>query len=173
MQRALCTGAEAAFDIERVVATINALAAKARAAGLPVIFVQHEEERGSLEFASEGWQLAAGLTMQAGDLRVRKTAADSFHNTALPGLLQERGVTALVICGLQSECCVDSTVRRALALGYDVTLAADAHSTMDNGVLTAAQITAHHNVTLRNLPSFGPRMTLAPAAAIDFAVGTV
>ena len=171
MQHALCTGAEAAFGIEGVLARINALATKARAAGVPVIFVQHEEERGSLEFATEGWQLAAGLTALPDDLRVRKTAADSFHKTALHALLQERGVTALVICGLQSECCVDSTVRRALALGYDVTLAADAHSTMDNGVITAAQISAHHNVTLRNLPSFGPRMALAPAAGIGFAAG--
>lgn len=173
MQRALCTGAEAAFDIDRLLPTIDALATRARAGGVPVIFVQHEEERGPLEFGNEGWQLAAGLTVLPDDLRLRKTAADSFHQTALHAMLEERGVTALVICGLQSECCVDSTVRRALALGYDVTLAADAHSTMDNGVLSAAQISAHHNVTLRNLPSFGPRMALAPAAEIGFAAGEI
>jgi hypothetical protein len=34
---------------------------------------------------------------------------------------------------------------------------ADAHSTMDNGVLSAAQIIAHHNTTLSHMTSFGPR----------------
>jgi hypothetical protein len=35
---------------------------------------------------------------------------------------------------------------------------------MDNGVLSAAQITAHHNVTLSNITSFGPRATAIPAS---------
>lgn len=63
----------------------------------------------------------------------------------------------LVVCGFQSEFCVDTTTRRALALGYPVTLVADGHSTTDNGVLSAAQISAHHNATLTNIVSFGPR----------------
>jgi nicotinamidase-related amidase len=70
---------------------------------------------------------------------------------------QAHQITELVICGLQSEFCVDTTTRRALALGYPVTLVADGHSTRDNGVLSAAQITAHHNHTLANISSFGPR----------------
>jgi len=57
-------------------------------------------------------------------------------------------------------------VRRALALGYHVTLAADAHTTLDNGVLTAAQIAAHHNATLAQMTGFGPRMTVVRAAEV-------
>jgi nicotinamidase-related amidase len=103
------------------------------------------------------------------DLRVRKTTPDSFNLTELHALLQARGITHLVICGLQSDFCVDSTVRRALALGYEVILAADAHSTVDNGVLSAAQIIAHHNTTLSNITSFGPRarVTLAEDIRIE------
>ncbi len=69
--------------------------------------------------------------------------------------------------GLQSEFCVDTTTRRALALGYAVTLIADGHSTMDNGVLSAAQISAHHNVTLANITSFGPRVTAIQASDVS------
>ena len=43
---------------------------------------------------------------------------------------------------------MDCTVRRALALGYLVVLVSVAHSTVDNGVLSAAEISAHHNTTL-------------------------
>jgi len=80
--------------------------------------------------------------------------------------LQARGITKLVICGFQSEFCVDTTTRRALALGYPVTLVADGHSTTDNGVLKAAQISAHHNETLANIDSFGPRAEAVPASQV-------
>jgi hypothetical protein len=61
---------------------------------------------------------------------------------------------------------VDTTTRRALALGYPVTLVSDAHTTLDNGTLTAAQISAHHNETLANIASFGPRAVAVPAAEV-------
>jgi len=73
----------------------------------------------------------------------------------------------LVVCGLQSEFCVDSTVRAALAQGYAVTLVKDGHSTLANGVLSAAQISAHHNATLAHLGSYGPKMRVLPAAEVD------
>jgi nicotinamidase-related amidase len=163
VQHALCSGPYAAFDIDRVIERINAMSTKARANGVPVVVVQHEEGEGPLQSGSEGWQLAEGLLTHPADLRVRKKTPDSFHETDLHRLLQERGVDRLVVCGLQSEFCVDTTVRRALALGYHVVLAADGHSTLDNGVLSAAQIAAHHNTTLAN---FGRGAAVTPAAEV-------
>jgi nicotinamidase-related amidase len=168
VQRILCTGEEAAFDVERVMRNINAVSAKARAAGVPVVVIQHEDD-GPMQFGTDEWQLADALITHPTDLRVRKTTPDSFHQTELQALLQERGVSRLLVCGLQSDFCVDTTVRRALALGFDVTLVADAHSTIDNGVLTAAQITAHHNRTLGNMTSFGRRVAITPAAQVQCA----
>ncbi|HVQ05763.1 MAG TPA: cysteine hydrolase family protein [Burkholderiaceae bacterium] len=167
VQHILCNGDEAAFDIARVIERINTMAAKARAAGVPVFLIQHEDQ-GPMRHGSEGWQLDARLSAQPDDIRVRKTATDSFHHTELQALLRARDVEHLVVCGLQSEFCVDSTVRRALALGYPVVLVSDAHSTIDNGVLTAAQISAHHTTTLSHLDSFGPRVTPVAAAEVRF-----
>ncbi len=166
VQRALCTGEYAAFAATRVIERINTVARKARAAGAPVIVIQHEEAGGPLAHGTEGWQLAEGLETIPGDIHLQKQATDSFHQTPLHAMLQELGVTNLVICGMQSEFCVDTTTRRALALGYPVTLVADGHSTMDNGVLTAAQISEHHNLTLANITSFGPRARAVAASEI-------
>jgi nicotinamidase-related amidase len=166
VQQALCTGAEAAFDMPAVLERINALSARARAAGVPVVLVQHEDE-GPLQYGTDGWQLAQGLSTQPGDLRIRKQTPDSFHETDLHAALQQRGVTHVAVCGLQSDYCIDSTVRRAVALGYQVLLAGDAHSTTDNRVLTAARITAHHNATLANIRSFGCAVRVLPAADIS------
>lgn len=170
VQHALCTGDEAAFEIDAVIERINALVAAARATSVPVILIQHEDAEGSLRFGADGWQLADGLAAHPDDLRVRKTTPDSFHQTELYRLLLQREVTDLVVCGLQSDFCVDTTVRRALALDYHVTLVADAHSTVDNGVLAASQITAHHNATFRNMTSFGPRIDVIPTRDVRIGI---
>ncbi|MDR3371415.1 cysteine hydrolase family protein [Rhodoferax sp.] len=165
VQQALCCGDDAAYDIELVIDRINTMSAKARAVGAPVILIQHEDD-GSLQLGTDGWQLDARLQVSETDLRIRKTACDSFHHTDLQEVLTSRGVDRLMVCGLQSEFCVDTTVRVALARGYPVTLVSDGHSTVDNGVLSAARISTHHNTTLAHLGSFGPRVTAIPAAEV-------
>jgi len=166
VQQGLCSGEYAAFESERIIERINTVSKKVREAGAPVVVIQHEAPDGPLKHGTEGWSLAVGLDAQPTDIYVRKTASDSFHNTDLQAILQARGVKKLAICGLQSEFCVDTTTRRALALGYPVTLVSDAHSTMNNSILSAAQITAHHNETLANLTSFGPRVVAVPSSEV-------
>lgn len=166
VQTALCSGRWAAFDIDSVVDRINTVSGRARLAGIPVVLIQHEENEGPMHFGSDGWKLYERLAVQPEDFRIRKTGSDSFYRTELHSVLQAREISNLVVCGLQSEFCVDSTVRGALALGYPVTLVADGHSTLDNGVLSAAQISAHHNATLENLGSYGPRATATPSEQV-------
>jgi nicotinamidase-related amidase len=169
VQHGMCAGEYVAHDAQRVIERINTLSAKARAAGVPVVFIQHDEDDGPLRLDSPGWQLAEGLKVDANDLRVRKRTSSSFHDTNLHALLRERGVTRVVACGLQSEYCVDSTVRSAVQHGYDVTLVSDAHSTFDNAVLTAAQISAHENATLNGFACGDKRVSLSTAGDLQFA----
>jgi nicotinamidase-related amidase len=170
VQQALCSGEWRVFDIDQVVDRINELAAKARSVGAPVFFIQHEEDRGSLQFGSKGWQLYERLDAKPDDIRIRKSASDAFHGTELHALLQARGVGELVVCGVQSEFCVDSTVRRALSLRFAVVLVSNAHSTMDNGVLSAAQISAHHNATLADIGGYAYTAKATTAAEVHFGV---
>ena len=168
VQRALCAGEYECFDIKRVIDTINGLSAKARKANIPVILIQHEEEGDLLQFNSEGWQLAEGLVTSDEDLRVRKTTGDSFYQTNLGALLQKRDVDRLIICGLQTDYCVNATVRQAHTLGYDVVLAADAHSTVDNGNMAAEDIIAEHNKDLAHLTGSVARIDVTKASEIKF-----
>lgn len=168
VQQGLYTGPNAVEYREDTLANINSLSEQAHAAaGVPVIYVQHEADD-ELVHGSREWQLADGLDSAPGDLMVRKRGSDAFHETDLAAHLAARGVTSLVVCGLQTEVCVDSTVRRALALGYPVTLVADGHSTAPNGVLAVRDVIAHHNQTLASLGAYGVRATVRPAREIDF-----
>lgn len=167
VQHALCTGQDAVADAAATIANINLLSQRARAARAPVIVVQHEDA-GELAHGSAGWQLAAGLDVTEQDVPLRKRGSDAFHQTDLQSMLKMRHISHLVICGMQTQFCVESTVRRALALGYPVTLAGDGHTTTDNDVLQAAQIVAHHNATLSNLGAYGVRTTVRAARDIEF-----
>lgn len=169
VQQGLCEGSEAAFDCEGTISRINQVTRKARAAGVPVIFIQHESGSGYLERGSGAWQLAHGLETGPADIRVGKTTPDSFLRTELQDILSSRRIGTLVVCGMHTEFCVDTTTRRALALGYPVILVADAHTSAGNAAITAEQVIAHHNATLSNISSFGPRVQAVASDELVFA----
>jgi hypothetical protein len=79
--------------------------------------------------------------------------------------LRTDGIGQLIIAGGMTEYCVDTTCRRAVTLGYDVTLVADAHLTRDT-ILTAAQIIAHHNLLLEGLSAGIHSIKVTPASEI-------
>ncbi len=167
VQQGLCEGQHNAFESAEVIGRINRVSAKARAAGIPVIFIQHESEAGYLEFGTRAWQLAQGLHTKPSDLRIRKTTPDSFLRTDLEAMLKARAITDLIICGMQTEFCVDTSTRRALALGYPVVLVEDAHTTEGNAYLTPRQVIQHHNATLTHISSFGPRVRAVSSEALQ------
>jgi nicotinamidase-related amidase len=169
VQQGLCEGEGKAHDCQGLFSNINRVTAQARSVGAPVIFIQHESPAGYLEYGSAAWQLADGLHVAQADLRLRKTTPDSFLRTSLDTILKERGIDHLVICGMHSEFCVDTTTRQALARGLPVTLVSDAHTSAGNSALTPQQVIAHHNATLTNISSFGPRVTATPCSALTIA----
>ena len=169
VQRGLFDEEPRPFEADMVVDRINALTARARLGGVPVFFIQHERATEPLQHGSQSWQLERRLHVEPSDQIVRKTTPDSFLRTELQALLERQGIDQVIICGYACEFCVDTTVRRAAALGYGVVLAADAHTTHDKAHASAFQIREHHNATLPNISSFGSRITSVPSAEITIA----
>ncbi len=131
-----------------LLATLGTLIGQARASGVPVIYIQHDGgENHPLRPDKPGWPIHPAVAPTQGDVVVRKRHPDSFQETTLQHELETRGIKRLIVAGIQTEYCVDTTCRRAYSLGYDVTLVQDAHSTWDTQHLRAPQIIAHHNQT--------------------------
>jgi nicotinamidase-related amidase len=152
-----------------VLSKIKTLLTKARASGIAVIFIQHDGPKGHpLETHTKGWEIHHSLNRVDGEPIVRKRESDSFFETELQGELGKRGVTSLIVAGGMTEYCVDTTCRRATSLGYDVTLAGDAHLTRDNKVLSAASIIAHHNFVLDDFGAGEHVVRVKPTDEIDF-----
>lgn len=150
---------------EAMVARIRGLLDKARAARTPVIFVQHAGAPDeALAPGKPGFALHAQLTPTDGEPVIVKSECSAFLGTDLDARLKALGAERLVICGMQTEFCVDTAVRGAVERGYQVALVADGHSTFDGGPLSAADIIRHHNRTLGS--GFA---AVKPAAEIVFA----
>ncbi|KAJ5641299.1 hypothetical protein N7490_005299 [Penicillium lividum] len=104
---------------------------------LEIIFVQHYDDasnpNATLTRGSKAWELALPPREGAENERiVEKTTGDTFEsNPSLAHDLKSQGVTTIVACGVQSECCVRATCRGALKAGFDVVLLQGAHSTYD------------------------------------------
>jgi len=167
VQQSMFDDEPALYRSAELVATAKAVIERARAAGVDVVYVQHNSRPGTpMETGSPGWKIHPEIAPQDGELIVQKWTPDSFHETSLHDELSARGISKLVVLGLQTEYCVDTSTRRAFSLGYDVTLVSDAHSTWDTDNVTAAQIVAHHNAVLGDWFS-----TAKPAAEIEFPAG--
>ncbi|MBB3218038.1 nicotinamidase-related amidase [Ochrobactrum sp. RC6B] len=155
--------------LDEIVMRLRGLQEKARQAGIPVIMVQHDGGPGDeLEKGTAGWQIREELALKPGDVLVEKRSCDSFHETDLQTVLEQRNISHLVVGGCQTQYCVDTTVRRAVSLGYDVTLIGDAHTTGDTASLQFADIVAHHNETLSGFRAGNARVRVRPAADISF-----
>ncbi len=155
--------------LDATVARLKVLKDRAWAAGIPVVLIQHDGPAGHrLAVGTSGWDIRPEIAPAPGDIVVHKQACDSFFETDLKERLDERGIDALIIGGCMTQFCVDTTTRRAVSLGYDVTLVADGHMTADAGTLTYEQIIAHHNATLDGFDAADRAVSVRPAAGIAF-----
>lgn len=100
----------------------------------PIIFVQHINTSTEATFFlpnTNGIEIHRAITPLVGDPVVVKHAPNSFFQTELLELLQSKNIDELVICGMMTHMCIDTTVRAAKDYGYTLTLLADACATRD------------------------------------------
>src|SRR5487761_1491761 len=134
-------GLEGAMD---AVANAAIAVGQAREAGIPVVFTRHVYRPGRPDegaalvrnspelagvdgLAAGTWdaEVVAELGCGPGDLVVDKVRFDAFQWTSLEPLLRGLGVTELVVCGVVTNLCVETTIRSAFMRDYPVTLLAD------------------------------------------------
>lgn len=161
-----------AFARDRVVGRVALAVERARAAGVPVLWVQHESEE--LERGSEAWRWVPELQPRDGEAAIHKRFNSAFEQTGLEAQLAALGVTHLVLAGAASNWCIRATAYAALERGYDLTLVADAHTTpdlalADGRVLAGGDIVDELNAVMRWLSYPGRSNRVVSAAELDFA----
>lgn len=154
----------AVYRGEEILQTIQRLIEKARKTETAVIFVRNNGPTGEPdEPHTPGWEIHPTLTLLPDDIVLDKNTSDTFASTALQQILEEKEFSSLIICGMQTEMCVQSTTHRALELNYQVTIVADGHTTFDfpDEPPVAQIITQFH-------ASFANKASIQPASNIVF-----
>jgi len=156
------------YKREETLTVIQSLIRKAEEEQIPIFYIQHEEQSGGfLERGTPFWQFAEGIEPRDGDYVIHKQSTDSFFETPLHQELTSLGITDLVVGGVRTEYCVDTTCRRAVTLGYDVILIADAHTTAD-GAIPAELIIQHHNHNLSTVKTIANDIKVMAKAELSF-----
>jgi nicotinamidase-related amidase len=163
---------EGAHERDAVVANIEILVERARASGVPVIWVQHTDE--DLPVDSDAWQYVPELAREEQEPLIHKRYPDSFEDTTLESVLADLEVGALLVTGAQTDQCVRSTLHGALTRGYDTTLVRDAHTTPDQssyGAPTPDKVIAHTNLYWQYQTAPGRTCAALDTADVVFATG--
>lgn len=161
-----------AWEAARVIRNVARAVERARAQGVPVIWVQHGDNE--LPTGSPGWQWVPELAPAPGELLIPKHFNSAFEQTPLEQALARLGATHIALAGASTNFCIRATAYAALDRGYDLTLIKDAHSTdtleLENGErIDAATIVHDLNITMTWLSYPGRQNATATAEAIDFA----
>jgi nicotinamidase-related amidase len=159
-----------AHQRDTVVANIGTLVDRARAEGVPVVWVQHSDAQ--LEKGSDAWEYVPELARREPEPLVHKTFGDSFEDTDLEEVLAAAGVGHLVVAGAESDACIRSTIHGAFVRGYDVTLVGDAHTTPDQsewGAPPPEQVISHMNLYWQYQSA--PGRTAGVAGTMDVTFG--
>jgi nicotinamidase-related amidase len=160
-----------AWEGARVVGNVALAVDRARAQGVPVIWVQHGDE--DLVKGSPEWQWVPELVPATGELLIHKNFNSSFEHTGLDGELSKLGASHIVLAGCATNWCIRATAYAALERGYDLTLVKDAHTTktmtLENGATLDAQTLVQDlNIAMTWLRYPGRKNTTAKAQELVF-----
>lgn len=154
---------------DTVVANIATVVEKARAARVPVVWVQHVSEQ--LKNGSEAWRIVPELDPRASEPVVAKAWGDAFEETELESVLAGFKAGRLIVTGAQTDECVRSTLHGALVRGYDTILVSDAHTTEDStsyGSPPPDLVIAHTNLYWKYQTAPGRAAGTVTTAEVDF-----
>lgn len=162
-----------AWQAPRVIANVAQAVARARGQGVPVVWVQHQNQE--LQAGTPAWQWVPELRPAAEERLIAKRYNSAFEDTPLDAELAAMGATHIVLAGAASGWCIRATAYAALDRGYDLTLVSDAHSTetlvLDGGQRVEAESVVHDlNTAMTWLRYPGRRNAAVAVAQLDFTV---
>ena len=125
------------YRFEALRANIKALIAWARKCGTEVVYVRHDDGPGTgFSVGDEEFQIFPEFAPLPGEKIFDKTVNSALHpSVGLSKYLADKGEKRLMVVGLQTDFCIDATIKSAFDLGYEIIVPEDTNSTFDNPYL--------------------------------------
>ena len=144
MQKGIVDEALYAFDIfmDRTLRLIDA----ARKNNVEVVFVQHDAGKDSgLSVGDEAFEIIDRIRPEQGEKVFVKTINSCFGNKDFKQYMKSQEDKRLMIVGLQTNYCIDATVKSAFERGYEVIIPEGTNSTFDNDYMTGETAVRYYN----------------------------
>lgn len=133
---------EKPYAIEERLALCQDSLAWARQAGLEVIHVRHHDQE--LVKGTADWEIHSTVAPLASEKIFDKTFNSAFKETGLHAYLQEKGIEQLIIMGMATNFCIDTTVKVAFEYGYQLAIIKDGTTTGYSGKSDAKDLIDHY-----------------------------
>lgn len=134
------------FAFDRYTENVRALIAAARENGVEVVYVRHDDGEGKpLSKGNAYFDICSGFAPAAGERVFDKYVNSPFRDSGLLGYLLDKGVKRLVVTGLQTDYCIDATVKCGFEHGFEMIVPEYCNSTFDNDFMTAEQTYRYYN----------------------------
>ena len=139
------------YLFDDVLSNIKTLLEKFRELKQPIIFIRHDDGIGSeMEVNTYGWEICKEIAPLPGERIIEKHFNSAFKETVLEKELLVMNIRKLVIVGLQTEFCIDTSIRVAFEKGFEVIIPETTNSTIDGKFMSAEKIYLHHNNLFNN-----------------------
>lgn len=143
-QKAITNSGVYQFDLFE--ANIRELINTARNSEIEVIFVRHDDGAGNpLTKGAEGFEIYEKFQPTENERIFDKTVNSAFKDTGLAEYLKEKGENTVIIVGLQTEYCIDATIKAGFEHGFKMIVPANCNSTFDNDYMSAELTYNYYN----------------------------
>ena len=143
MQKALMD--DELYNLHGLLENVGKFIAAAREKGIEVIYVQHDAGPGTgFSVGDEGFEIADEVAPRGGEKVFVKTINSAFGNKEFTAYLEEAKDDTLMIVGLQTNFCIDATVKSAFERGYTVMIPEGTNSTFDNPYMNGETTCAYY-----------------------------
>jgi nicotinamidase-related amidase len=139
------------YNEQKVIENIKKLISFAREKDIEVVYVRHDDGIGTeLEAGSDGWQIYEAISPTTTEKIFDKQYNSAFLNTGLKEYLDSKEIKTIILTGLQTEYCIDTTCKCAFEYGYKIIIPEETNSTYDNDYLSGEKLYQYYNFNIWN-----------------------
>lgn len=136
------------YQVSLFLETVEQALRQARARQIEVIYVRHHDDE--LPMGSSDWKIYNSVAPQADEVIIDKAYNSAFKETALQAYLERKGVERLFIVGMATDYCIDTTIKVAFELGYEVCVPQGGTTRPDNGLISADLLVPYYEKLWHN-----------------------
>lgn len=139
------------YKFELFESRVKALIKQARKSGTEVIYVRHDDGEGNeLTRGTEGYEIYEGFKPVDGEFVFDKTVNSPFKESGLLEYLRKKREDTIIAVGLQTDYCIDATVKCGFEHGFRMIVPANTNSTVDNAFMSAEMTYKYYNEFIWN-----------------------